>query len=79
MTDMDDDHVRLRVVFLLEKAGPCRACELAEFIGVDTCRMVGILSAMRGIGTVDKFPYVTTEKWFLMSRLAQPQTPPLPP
>jgi len=74
-TPMSDDIVELRVVFLLGKAGPCRACELAEFIGIETCRMAGILASMRQRGIVEKIPYATTEKWLLMSRLAPPPTP----
>jgi hypothetical protein len=49
--------------------------ELAELIGTETWRMAGILASMRQRGIVGKIPYATTEKWFLMSRLAQPPTP----
>ena len=75
MPPMSDDAIRLRVIFLLRRCGPCRACELAEFIGIPTCDMQATLAGMRSQAVVEKFPEGTTEKWVLLSTLAAGSLP----
>lgn len=75
MPPMSDEAIRQRVIFLLRRAGPCRACELAEFVGVTTCDMQGILAGLRSTAVAEKFPYGTTEKWFLLSALSDESSP----
>lgn len=63
---MPDDSLEARVLFLLERCGPCRACELASFIGTDTCTMQSVLAGMSAVERFDYTPAI--DKWRLKER-----------
>lgn len=67
---MHDEAIAARVLFLLGRAGPCRACELAEFIGLPTCDVQRVLIGLRDGGKAIVRPYGQTERW----ELADPAT-----
>lgn len=64
-----DDHleqIKQRAKFLLREAGDCRACEIAELIGIPTGDATRVLVSLESEGVVARYSITPAiEKWTL--------------
>jgi hypothetical protein len=74
MPPLADADLAARFAFLLTNAGPCRACELGEFVGVPTFDAQRVLAAMRQAGLVVRVSDGIADRWRL-SPSPPPQDP----
>lgn len=52
-----------RLLFLLEKAGPHRACELATFLDIPTCEAERELCYLKSLHMTESFEEANSRKW----------------